>query len=295
MVNNGPRHQIVGIGPRLGSHIDPEPDGQPTNGANGDDLDAIDDEDGVNLPVRLTRGQQGTVTVTVTGTSGYLVGWIDFDRNGSFDVTNSEQIIDSVLVSVGARTFAFDVPATATLGDTFARFRISTFNGLGPAGPASNGEVEDYVVTISDGANCSVNAVRDDAATDQQTPIEYVEVLLNDLPLPEHPLANFTYTATHVASGDSGIDIYNDGGYVGTMFASRDQGLGHLDGACADMDFTFGDLVAASYTYDPLSKIGTALYVGGWMDVTYNGQSIAHGDDLIQMGVYDFNLSSPTY
>jgi hypothetical protein len=40
------------------------------------------------------------------------------------------------------------VPASATLGPTFARFRLSSTGGLSPAGAAADGEVEDYLVTL---------------------------------------------------------------------------------------------------------------------------------------------------
>ena len=35
-------------------------------------------------------------------------------------------------------------------GNTFARLRLSSAGGLLPTGPANDGEVEDYIVTISD-------------------------------------------------------------------------------------------------------------------------------------------------
>ena len=41
------------------------------------------------------------------------------------------------------------MPAGATLGNTFARFRISSTGGLSFDGPASDGEVEDYMIEIS--------------------------------------------------------------------------------------------------------------------------------------------------
>ena len=42
----------------------------------------------------------------------------------------------------------FTADPNATIGTTFARFRISTLMGLGYAGPAPDGEVEDYEVII---------------------------------------------------------------------------------------------------------------------------------------------------
>ena len=42
----------------------------------------------------------------------------------------------------------FAIPAGASVGDTFARFRVSTAGGLAPTGMANDGEVEDQRVPI---------------------------------------------------------------------------------------------------------------------------------------------------
>ena len=41
------------------------------------------------------------------------------------------------------------VPVSAITGQTFARFRWSTTMSLGSSGTASDGEVEDYAITIN--------------------------------------------------------------------------------------------------------------------------------------------------
>jgi Ca2+-binding RTX toxin-like protein len=43
---------------------------------------------------------------------------------------------------------AFVVPGTASVGSTYARFRISSAGGLGPTGLAADGEVEDYALRL---------------------------------------------------------------------------------------------------------------------------------------------------
>lgn len=63
----------------MGALVDPEPDGQPSVLADGDDLDLMfpsqgDDEDGVSLPALLTPGDPAA-TVSVHG--GLLGGWVD--------------------------------------------------------------------------------------------------------------------------------------------------------------------------------------------------------------------------
>ena len=83
LFNDGARHVIV-PGVYLGNLVDPEPDGQPTTPADGDDLDVLypslgDDEDGVVFTSLLIPGQPATVDVTAS-VPGVLYAWVDFKR-----------------------------------------------------------------------------------------------------------------------------------------------------------------------------------------------------------------------
>lgn len=49
----------------------------------------------------------------------------------------------------GNNTITFNVPSFTLDGTTYAGFRLSTAGSLGPEGSASDGEVEDYAVTIT--------------------------------------------------------------------------------------------------------------------------------------------------
>ena len=130
--------------------MDIEADGQPTVSAKGDDLAGTDDEDGVTfLTTLLTSGTAShTSSVLVQATaSGRLDGWLDFNRDGVFDDL-SEAILDNVGVASGANVLSYTLPAGAATGLTYARFRISSTGNLPPTGLATNGEVEDYAVTL---------------------------------------------------------------------------------------------------------------------------------------------------
>jgi hypothetical protein len=145
LASNGPRHVIsLTNNPTLGATVDAESDGQPSVGANGDDLNGIpDDEDGVAW-TPLVLGQTSTFTVTTLLGGAYLNGWIDFNGNGVFDA--DEHVFSGTLLAAGSNTFAISVPATATItGPIYMRFRYSTAPTLAPTGPAPDGEVEDYV------------------------------------------------------------------------------------------------------------------------------------------------------
>jgi hypothetical protein len=144
-LNNGANHLIAG--PWLGDDTDapdPEADGQPNLAALGDDVDGNDDEDGVSIPP-LFQGQPGDITLEVSGGGGIVQAWIDFDGDGIWQA--GEQIYDGFLPD-GTHIISFSVPDSAAVGGSFARFRISMHGGLGPEGPALDGEVEDHRVSI---------------------------------------------------------------------------------------------------------------------------------------------------
>lgn len=149
---DGARHLVTRNGPILGRIIDAEPDGQPSALANGDDnsppgtIPPPDDEDGVTFTSPLRAGDTATVQVLASA-AGRLDAWIDFNKNGSWSDAG-EQIFTSIGVVAGANDLTFTVPSGAVIGDTFARFRISSQGGLKPTGGAPDGEVEDYLVTV---------------------------------------------------------------------------------------------------------------------------------------------------
>ncbi len=149
-------------GPSLGpTPPDLEDDGQPSAAATGDDTAGSADESPVSgLESPLVPGSTPLVTVPTTVPSGtaFLSAWIDFDRDGDWS-DPGERIATDVVVATGSQPLAFAVPAGASAGPSFARFRISTTSGLGPGGPAPDGEVEDAAVTIGPGAGAPATEV----------------------------------------------------------------------------------------------------------------------------------------
>jgi hypothetical protein len=97
-------------------------------------------------PIRA--GQLGPeISINVQGAAAKLDAWIDFNGDGSFGGP-SEQIFNNVALSTGVNVQTIDVPSWAENGSTWARFRLSTAGNLGIGGSASDGEVEDYQITI---------------------------------------------------------------------------------------------------------------------------------------------------
>ncbi len=146
----GPSHAIVtGQNLWLGSGVDTELNGQPSANATGDGAD----EDGVVAVGNWQVGDNGgRVNVTVGAGSGWLVGWVDFNQDGTF--TNANERVFSQAVTSGGTGIVyavnFDIPAGTfrTDGPTYlnARFRLFPSEPLVPlfSGAASAGEVEDY-------------------------------------------------------------------------------------------------------------------------------------------------------
>jgi hypothetical protein len=149
---DGARHNLV-PGVYLGSQVTFEPNGQPDPNAAADAGD-----DGITFITAPVRGQPCTIRV-IASVNGFLDGWIDFNANGSWAET-TDQVFGSAPLAAGANILTFIVPTSATLGNTYARFRFSTQGGLRFSGPAANGEVEDYMLKILPvSADISVSAV----------------------------------------------------------------------------------------------------------------------------------------
>ncbi len=165
--NDGARHaNLRGTGDgllpfALGTLIDTESDGQPGPLANGDDTTGVNDDDGVSgLDQPLQPGTNHPITITATVppdvNEAWLTGWIDFNRDGDFD-DRGELVIDEFLDPPlsGPINLNILVPSDATVGPSFARFRLTSESGINFDGLAKDGEVEDYAITIGEAA-CSL-------------------------------------------------------------------------------------------------------------------------------------------
>ncbi len=145
--SDGARHTIA-YDVRLGSILDSEPDGQPDADALGDDLNNRDDEDGVVFASAVVPDTSASVQVSAL-CMGYLSAWLDFNGDGDWDDTD-EQIFDNKILTSGTNNLVFNVPVNAAKGQTFARFRFSTYTIPAYTGLVDNGEVEDYKVRIGE-------------------------------------------------------------------------------------------------------------------------------------------------
>ncbi|HEY1082033.1 MAG TPA: GEVED domain-containing protein, partial [Prosthecobacter sp.] len=145
---------IASVNLRIGATVDTEASATTNATAVGDDQTGTDDEDGVTLPVTVEQGTANSLSVTVTNNSGaaaYLNVWMDFNRNGGLGDAG-ELIATNVLIANGTanavRTVNFNVPATASVGASAVRVRLTSVTTPGPDGADGTGEVEDHAISI---------------------------------------------------------------------------------------------------------------------------------------------------
>ena len=183
--DDGARHNIGDI--YLGTQIDSETNGQESADAgrtatDGDNGNGTNDEDGIAVNGDWYDGTNGgAVDVTVTGSSGYLSAWIDWDENNNF-TDGGDQVLNMKSVNVGAQTVQFDIPAGAIPDDDtynrFARLRLVPDNGtaLTLTGLFNNGEVEDYYLQFTGICGASIsNFVFNDTNADGKQPSGLVD------------------------------------------------------------------------------------------------------------------------
>ncbi|HPY41415.1 MAG TPA: GEVED domain-containing protein, partial [Thiolinea sp.] len=149
-----PVHSVV-AGLYLGTGVpDTETNAQPSVLANGDDTNSNDDEDGVSI-YPMWQGVDSQISVKTTG-GGYLQAWMDWNADGDFNdvgeqvATNlSDGDAKDLNTATGTIDFLVTPPANAATTRTYARFRWSSAQNLGPSGAATDGEVEDYEASVS--------------------------------------------------------------------------------------------------------------------------------------------------
>jgi uncharacterized repeat protein (TIGR01451 family) len=161
-LDNGAYHAVgVAGAPRLGVCVDADDGANQGVAADADDAASFgqivgtcvvagDDEDGVTFTNPATPGSPFAISVTADGAACTLNAWVDWNADGVFGNSAGEQIATNLNVPTGPATALNPaVPVGALPGVTYARFRCATASGLGPIGPASDGEVEDYRVSVA--------------------------------------------------------------------------------------------------------------------------------------------------
>ncbi len=111
-----------------------------------------DDEDGVSFGGLFNAGSAPVPISVVSTGAGLLDAWIDWNHDGDFNDANEKLFGTSQPVHEGVNVFDVQTPASAAIGFTTARFRLSTLGDLLPSGVGVGGEVEDHLIEIVAGA-----------------------------------------------------------------------------------------------------------------------------------------------
>jgi GEVED domain/Right handed beta helix region len=123
--------------------------GTANNGVSGDGTD----EDGVTSWAPLTTSATTySTTVTMSGVSraAKVCGWIDFNRNNTFD-NPTERACADVVIGQTSAVLNWSGLSGLTAGQNYARVRLSyDLTGVqNPKGALNSGEVEDYQIPIT--------------------------------------------------------------------------------------------------------------------------------------------------
>ncbi len=132
----------------LGAGVTPDEDGR---------YDDADSDDGVSFQNATVTSTGYTLPVAVTNTTGesvWVCGWIDTDKDGTFE-TSERQCVEVEVddeVEDGEYTASLTWSGVGGLtGSSFSRFRVATTLELAQAdtGTSGIGEVEDYPINLS--------------------------------------------------------------------------------------------------------------------------------------------------
>lgn len=144
---------------KLGSTIDYEVNDSLNATASADDnynTGATNDEDGkiVFNPISTSwYSYSTTLNVTnTTGASAVLYGFMDFDRNGTFDTLKNERSAKTTVANgATTATLTWYGLTGGSLGSSFVRFRLASSDREArmPFGYAADGEDEDYPFPIN--------------------------------------------------------------------------------------------------------------------------------------------------
>jgi uncharacterized repeat protein (TIGR01451 family) len=168
--DGGASHQIL-TGLMLGSSIDSDDGTLQNTTASADGAD----DDAVNVfPVLLSTDTTYSLNVDVNnsiGNNAYLVGYIDFNRDGDFsDAGERSSTVTVTSSSSNPRNLAVNFTGLSggNVGSSFARFRLSQSQTQAESsvGLSNSGEVEDYPLQVSTTATLSGKVFRDEDVND---------------------------------------------------------------------------------------------------------------------------------
>jgi uncharacterized repeat protein (TIGR01451 family) len=136
--------------------------GDDTTGTADEGISQLLSSGNSSFPVLSTAQSSYSLTLRCAGTTAAnaVSGWIDFNRNNTFDAGERAQGTCSSAAG-GTATLTWNTFTGINAGATFARFRIASnaSESASVASVAADGEAEDYRLTIASGATVTVTKV----------------------------------------------------------------------------------------------------------------------------------------
>ena len=183
------------------------------------------------------------------------------------------------MLAAGINNLSVSVPGGAATGNTFARFRCSTQSGLAPTGLATDGEVEDYRVSV----------VRP-TPTPSHTPTSTATFTDTPTPTSTHtPTATHTPTSTNTSTPTATI---TDTPTSTPTFTNTPTSTRTSTPTRTPTVLDFGDAPEPNYPTTSGSNgashvLGTSVYLGSCVDSESDGQpsAAADGDDTSAGGM----------
>jgi CshA-type fibril repeat protein len=189
-------------------------------------------DDGVTFGPLLTSATSYAVPVMLTGASkpGQVCGWIDLDRNGTFEAV--ERACSTFAAGQGETMLSwakFAKPGSAGLTTARIRAGYTAAQVEKPTGAADSGEVEDYPLTIAPppppvavndtattpyDTGVTTDVLGNDKAGDPSTPLQPSSLCLMDGTACRQ-MVNVVGRGKYVAKPDGRIDFDPVPGFVG--------------------------------------------------------------------------------
>ncbi len=175
-----------------------------------------------NLTVNVKKGSAYPMTFTAAYPTGtiYEVNWnvyIDYNQDGDFYDAN-ELAATCVSSTTSAISRFIAIPSNALTGNTLMRIQMfySGANIYDPCGVGNDGEVEDYVVNISNGSNKA-----------GETPLSATKAVIKDFMIRPNPINRGGNATINYTSSKDGRIILKIMDVYGRVVQTQDLGQQH--------------------------------------------------------------------
>ena len=291
--NGGPSHGIAS-GLRFGSEVEGE-DGTLQNAdANADDTDNLDDEDGIAsmppLSSAMTTYSVTGVFTNTTANNGTIYGWIDFNRNGSFEASEAATAAANQPSTDASFTLTWSGISGLTAGtSTYMRLRLTTqtlTDDGGTAtvdersiGDADDGEVEDYKIDVKE---YDYGDAPD--ATSGMAVNDYQSIQANGGPY--HLITASLKMGSAVTDADDGAKQSTAATLDDTTGADDEDGV-------ASFDPLRTNTTSYSVTVTTANSTGGDAALHGWIDFNKNGnfETTEHASATVADGATSVTLN----